>query len=400
VRTLVATLVAAGLVLGGLLSAAEAEAPATAHARAQLGAGSVGDRIPTAAEGDAEKQRKADVDFPGLKIANGEVKVRTTVAGGNASARAIAVARTVSVMDGYVTAYGVRRTVTADGQVTTVEGRVDGLKIAGELIGDITEEKSFDLPDHAGRVVANHGSIGLRVLLHRPTQGFDADTDIRVAVAKADAADGAAPAPEPSVTATPTAAPTPAKTPAKKKLERKAAPDVEKRLTGSGFAFPVYSDAASAADDFGGPRQIGPHQGNDIFAPFGSPVLAVADGSVHKVGTLPISGNRLWVYADGGDQFFYAHLSAFSPAAVNGAKVKAGTVLGFVGNTGDAEPTPPHLHFEVHPSGDDAIDPHAILLAWQSGSDVPPGAWLQRVGSDTAERPGALVEVRDFIAGE
>jgi murein DD-endopeptidase MepM/ murein hydrolase activator NlpD len=313
----------------------------------------------------------------------------------------VAVARTVSVMDGYVTAYGVRRTVTADGKVTTVAGRVDGLKIGDRMIGDVTDEQSFDLPDGAGRVVANHGTIGLRVLLKKATQGFDAGTDIRVAVAEATAADGSEPAPEATAAPKPTPTAAPAKKKKKKtaKLERKLAPEVEKRLTSGGYAFPVYG-AADIADDWGGPRQIGPHQGNDIFAPFGSPVLAVAGGTVHKVGTLPISGNRLWVYADGGDTFFYAHLSAFSPAAVNGARVKAGTVLGFVGNTGDAEPTPPHLHFEVHPGGEDAVDPHAILLAWQNGGDVAPGAWLQRVGSDTAERPGALVEVRDFIAGE
>ena len=115
------------------------------------------------------------------------------------------------------------------------------------------------------------------------------------------------------------------------------------------------------ADDFGGPREIGPHQGNDVFAPFGSPVLAVADGTLNRVGTLPISGNRLWLKTKAGDSFFYAHLSAFSPDAVDGRKVKAGTVLGFVGNTGDAEPTPPHLHFEIHPNDKDAVDPHAYL---------------------------------------
>jgi murein DD-endopeptidase MepM/ murein hydrolase activator NlpD len=77
-------------------------------------------------------------------------------------------------------------------------------------------------------------------------------------------------------------------------------------------------------------------------------------------------------------------------------------VLGFTGNTGDAEPTPPHVHFEIHPGGmkKDAIDPHAILLAWQENRDVPPGAWLARHGEDTSERPGALVEVRDFIASD
>ena len=129
-------------------------------------------------------------------------------------------------------------------------------------------------------------------------------------------------------------------------------------------------------------------------------MLAVADGRLNRVGTLPISGNRLWLKTDRGDSFFYAHLSAFSPEAVSGRRVKAGTLLGFVGNTGDAEPTPPHVHFEVHPGDGDAIDPHAILTAWQRRGDLPTGGWLARYGRDTEPRPGALVEVRDFIAGE
>jgi hypothetical protein len=80
----------------------------------------------------------------------------------------------------------------------------------------------------------------------------------------------------------------------------------------------------------------------------------------------------------------------------------AGTLLGFVGNTGDAEPTPPHLHFEIHPGGEPrpAIDPHRVLLAWQEHGIVASGGWLARYGRDTAPPPGALVEVRDFIAGE
>ncbi len=67
-------------------------------------------------------------------------------------------------------------------------------------------------------------------------------------------------------------------------------------------------------------------------------------------------------------------------------------MLGFVGNTGDAEPTPPHLHFEVHPGDGSAIDPHEILTAWQERAGTGDA-------TDAAERPGALVEVRDLIDG-
>ncbi len=156
------------------------------------------------------------------------------------------------------------------------------------------------------------------------------------------------------------------------------------------------------SDNYGAnrPAPIGSHEGVDIFAPFGSPVVAVADGRLSKVGTLPISGNRLWLTTPGGDAFFYAHLSAFSDGAVDGARVKAGTVLGFTGNTGDAEPTPPHVHFEVHPGGIEApsVDPYPIVTAWKGRRDVAPGAFLRRAGADTTTRPGSLVTVRDFIA--
>ena len=64
---------------------------------------------------------------------------------------------------------------------------------------------------------------------------------------------------------------------------------------------------------------------------------------------------------------------AFAPAAVDGRHVEAGTILGYVGNTGDAEPTPPHLHFEIHPDGGKAVDPNPFLVAWQkrAGAALP-----------------------------
>jgi murein DD-endopeptidase MepM/ murein hydrolase activator NlpD len=262
-------------------------------------------------------------------------------------------------------------------------------------------------------VIVNRGATGLRLVLSRDSSGLPAGADVRVAIAKAHVTVKAQPTP----TATPSPTPTP--TPAAKKetkpkrqslsggkarktgLRRKRAPKVPKRLTQSGFAFPIYGKA-TVADSFGAVRAapVVTHEGDDIFADFGSPVVAVADGTVSRVGTLPISGNRLWVTTASGDAFFYAHLSAFSPAAVDGAKVKAGTVLGFVGNTGDAEPTPPHLHFEIHPGGEEepAVDPYPILTSWQGRRDVASSAWLQRHGADTTERPGALVAVKDFLA--
>ena len=327
-----------------------------------------------------------------MVIGAAEAIARASRAGGLGTARAVALARRIDLFDGLVTATVARRTATAADGAVVYAGRIAGLKVEGREIGDIREPSRYVLSD-GGSVVVNKGRVAIRVTLGAPRGELPAGTRVDVAVAQASVADQVVATPTP----TPSATPTPAKP---KTAKRRKAPKVRERLTGQRYAFPVYGKA-SVADDFGAARaHTGEHQGNDVFASFGAPVLAVADGVVERVGTLPISGNRLWLRTKAGDAFFYAHLSAFSPDAVNGRTVKAGTVLGFTGNTGDAEPTPPHVHFEIHPGGKDAIDPHAILLAWQENRDVPPGAWLARHGADTAERPGALVEVRDFIAGE
>jgi murein DD-endopeptidase MepM/ murein hydrolase activator NlpD len=225
------------------------------------------------------------------------------------------------------------------------------------------------------------------VTLTDDLNGFPAGT--KVVVADVSATAGAA-APEPTATATATATPQPTATATATPTPKPSntTPSWKKRLLSKRFVFPV-GGPARIGGPFGAYRAQGAHQGNDLFADFGTPVVAVADGVVKNVGSLPISGNRLWVYADGGDQFFYAHLASFAPAAVNDRHVEAGTILGYTGNTGDAEPTPPHLHFEIHPDGGDAVDPNPFLVAWQKRA----GATL----TDTAERPGALVEVRDFI---
>jgi murein DD-endopeptidase MepM/ murein hydrolase activator NlpD len=385
-------LIAAGAIL---VPASLADSPARARADASIVTGSLGDFGTLTASGDAERRDDAiTVEDTGMVVGAAEAVARASRAGGQGSARAAALARRIDLFDGLVTAKLARRTATATAAGVVYAGRIAGLEVEGRQIGDIRTPSRYVLSD-GGSVVVNKGGSALRVTLGARRGDLPAGTRVDVAVVRASAADQVVATPTP----TPSATPKPAK-PKAKTGKRRRAPKVRERLTGQRYAFPVYGKA-SVADDFGAARaDTGAHQGNDVFASFGAPVLAVADGVVERVGTLPISGNRLWVRTAAGDAFFYAHLSAFSPAAVNGRKVKAGTVLGFTGNTGDAEPTPPHVHFEIHPGGKDAIDPHAILLAWQENRDVPPGAWLTRHGADTAERPGALVEVRDFIAGE
>jgi murein DD-endopeptidase MepM/ murein hydrolase activator NlpD len=233
------------------------------------------------------------------------------------------------------------------------------------------------------------------VKLERAFGGKPAGYTATIAFASARASDAvAAPAPKAKK---PKAKDAPAKRkPARAK--RRRAPRLKRLATERGYAFPVYGKHRFS-DDWGAPRQhTGSHEGNDIFAKAGTPVVAVRDGTLRNVGTAAVPGNRLWLDTKKGDQFFYGHLSAFSREARSGARVKAGQVLGFVGSTGDAEQTPPHVHFEVHPGGGKAVDPYPFLRAWEGRRDVPAAAWLRRYAADAGSQPGTLVVVRDFIA--
>jgi murein DD-endopeptidase MepM/ murein hydrolase activator NlpD len=179
-------------------------------------------------------------------------------------------------------------------------------------------------------------------------------------------------------------------------------PDVTPKLTAGGYVFPVYGPS-SFVDTFGALRgdiSTGWHHGDDIFAPLGAPLLAVASGTVFSVGWNRVGGNRLWLRDGQGNLFYYAHLSAFSPLAVNGSKVNAGDVVGFVGNTGDAQSTPFHLHFEIHPVGllglgyDGAVNPTSYLLAWKHLEDVSfagGDAWAPLHSFGNAPKPGAIL---------
>jgi murein DD-endopeptidase MepM/ murein hydrolase activator NlpD len=127
----------------------------------------------------------------------------------------------------------------------------------------------------------------------------------------------------------------------------------------------------TVVDTFGAPRaDTGWHHGDDLFAPRGTPVVAVADGVVFSRGWQRLGGRRLWLRDATGNEFYYAHLERYARRARDGVPVKRGDLLGFVGSSGDAEQTPPHLHFEIHPASllglgsDGAVDPTRYLRAW------------------------------------
>ena len=130
-----------------------------------------------------------------------------------------------------------------------------------------------------------------------------------------------------------------------------------------GFVFPIAGDC-EFIDSWGYPRSGGRwHQGADIFATMGTPVVASENGTLDGVGSGTLGGIKLWVNGDSGNEYYYAHLAAFAPGVRDGKRVRAGEVVGFVGDTGNAKGTSPHLHFEIHPGGAGPANPYPLLKA-------------------------------------
>jgi peptidoglycan LD-endopeptidase LytH len=156
---------------------------------------------------------------------------------------------------------------------------------------------------------------------------------------------------------------------------------VERTL--SSLVFPIPSLTARAVQSgFGAPRDEGTreHEGVDIFAPRGTPVIAAVDG-LALTATNTFGGNVVWLHESGSRRtLYYAHLDRW--ASEGTTRVRAGDLLGFVGNTGHARTTSPHLHFGIYEDG--AIDPLPLL---QPDDPVPPPARAR------ADRLGELVRV-------
>ncbi len=127
------------------------------------------------------------------------------------------------------------------------------------------------------------------------------------------------------------------------------------------FICPVAGQV-SFSNDWGNPRSGGrTHKGTDMFAAKGTPVVAVVDGTV-RFSDGGLGGTAIWVRGNGAS-FYYAHLDHRAEGLSPGAYVTRGTVIGYVGNTGNAYGGADHLHFQLHPGHGSAVNPYPTLAA-------------------------------------
>lgn len=427
VRTLAMAAVASTLIAtaGFARDAPAADARAVGYA-ALLPGGTYG-AVSAVADGPTYRSSSATGIRPagGGRIGSVRVDVGATTSRGVGTAQGTVAIDGVTLLDGRVTIGSLRMSAstTAGGAAGLTEGSVSGLSVDGVAVaagpGSRVEVAGIgalvfleQVADGAGGVRAN----ALRVEVADPqaarvigqpfvvghldltaTAGRDPDDSDPRDPAPRPRVDRPRPSPASPAKPDPSGAPRPATpevvpiaTPPPLGLPRRAAPEVTIRSDG-GYVFPVAGEVGFS-DDYGAPRAgTGWHHGNDLFAPSGTPLLAVADGTLSKVGVNTLGGNRLWLTDDAGNSFYYAHLSAYAPAAVEGARVAAGQVIGFLGNTGQAITTPPHLHFEVHPGDGDSVNPYPYLVAWQRGSDIPRAFIQAAVSPSPAPAVGAVL---------
>ena len=369
--------------------------------------------------------------FPSADVVSWGPSVASASAapGRTSTASASAEVSSLSLFGGEVTATSLRGSVQASASESATSGAFDGatigsLVVLGQAVA-IAPNARVALGDWGYAIVLAQGSAptersfrgnvtALDIRLTVDHGGLPAGTQILVGYAEASVT---AAEPETTTGATTTTPPRPAPPRGPKAVPpepngippavRQPPVGIRPKLTRSRYVFPVYGPS-SFTNTFGAPRASTTwHHGEDIFAPLGAPILAVTDGTLFSVGWNDVGGYRLWLRDGQGNQFYYAHLSAFSPLAVEGATVKAGDVIGFMGNSGDAAGTPYHLHFEIHPLGmlhmgyDGVVSAYPYLVAWRRVQDItfPDGTgWAPAPAAGaTAPRPGAiLLQVSDI----
>lgn len=166
--------------------------------------------------------------------------------------------------------------------------------------------------------------------------------------------------PPPTTTTTPPPPPPPTTTTTAPPPPPEPAPPASVTGTGSGTVCPVQGPV-EFVDSFGAARSGGRgHQGVDMMAAHGTPTVAPVSGTVEHTDS-GLGGLSWYLHGDDGNTYFGAHLSAYENVGVGW--VAAGTVIGYVGDTGNAAGGSPHLHFELHPGGGGAVDPYDLVAS-------------------------------------
>ena len=354
----------------------------------------------------------------GQTTANAQTQIRR-----QARANAASGVESVSIFQGEITVQSVTASATATTGVSSAHGNFDGTGVVGLLaLGKTATKGRLALGDWGNLTLQSSGfdtsapraAAGYRgfitavdIRLTAPHGGLPAGSEIQLGYAEVNVQTALGAVPAIALPAAPGAplGPLPGDRP--QLLPKTTEPLigvpqlVTPPLGGGSYVFPVFG-VSSYTDSYGfADLDLNYHHGDDIYGELGQPLLAVADGTVFSVGWNRLGGNRLWLRDHQGNLFYYAHLAAFSISARNGAHVNAGEVIGFMGNTGDAEGGPTHLHFEVHPVSlvylgyDGAVDPTTYLASWKRIQNLPfPVAtgWAPSPpGVVKAPEPGAML---------
>jgi len=178
-----------------------------------------------------------------------------------------------------------------------------------------------------------------------------------------------------------------------------------KIYTQPSMVFPVAGKGNRDVQSFWGASRDGggrSHEGVDIFAARGTPVVAVTDGVITRTGNQGLGGKQVWL-RDGvpGNSYYYAHLDSI--LTEGGRPVKTGDTLGRIGNTGNAAGGPTHLHFGIYTSGG-AVDPYPYIRkrpVQVSGSiaEMPEEKWIKG-GTHLRSGPGTKYESLNLMSNK
>ncbi len=119
------------------------------------------------------------------------------------------------------------------------------------------------------------------------------------------------------------------------------------------------------------------HHGLDIFADFGTPIRAPDEGVVTSLPSHGAGGIAVWMRGSDGTSYYFAHMLERVEGIAVGQRVEIGTVLGFVGDTGNAAGGTPHMHFEIHPGGGAAVPPKPTVDEWLDEAERIAPRWVK-----------------------